>query len=183
MSLRSAALGRPRIARHVFNLWPCIRGTGGRVTRIAEDWSELRVRLPLSWRTRNYVGTTFGGSLYGVVDPFFMLMLIQRLGPEYVVWDKAASIRFLRPGRTTLHATFTVDDAEVDAIRAAVADGGGRVDRTYEVELVDVNGLAHARVEKVLYVATRSAHAARRGAGSSGSPAPTEAASPRPAGP
>ena len=97
----------------MFNLWPCFRGTGARVTHIADDWSELRVRLPLSRRTRNYVGTIFGGSMYAAVDPFQMLMLIQRLGPEYVVWDKAATIRFRQPGRSTLTATFRVADVEV----------------------------------------------------------------------
>jgi acyl-coenzyme A thioesterase PaaI-like protein len=162
MSLRTRMRRSPRLSRLVFNLWPCIRGTGSRVTYIARDWSEIRVRLPLSWRTRNYVGSIFGGSLYAAVDPYYMLMFIERLGSEYVVWDKAASIRFRRPGRSTLTATFTVDDAEVAAVRAAVAEGGGAVDRTYRVELVDASGEVHAIVEKVLYVATRDADAARR---------------------
>src|SRR6476620_1494714 len=107
MSIRARMRRSPRLSRLVFNLWPCIRGTGSRVTSIAPDWSEIRVRLPLSWRTRNYVGTILGGSLYAAVDPYYMLMLIERLGPEYVVWDKAASIRFRRPGTSTLTATFT----------------------------------------------------------------------------
>ena len=77
--------------------------------RIADDWLEVRVRLPLTWRTRNYVGTIFGGSLYGAVDPIYMVMLIRALGPEFVVWDQAATIRFLHPGRSTLHATFALD--------------------------------------------------------------------------
>ncbi|HEY3270721.1 MAG TPA: DUF4442 domain-containing protein, partial [Geothrix sp.] len=72
---------RTRLFRWAFNVWPCFRGTGARVAFIASDWSEVRIRLPLSWRTRNYVGTIFGGSLYAGVDPFYMLMLIHRLGP------------------------------------------------------------------------------------------------------
>jgi acyl-coenzyme A thioesterase PaaI-like protein len=88
-----------RKMRWGFNLIPAFRGTGGRVTYIAGDFREARVRLPLSWRTRNYVGTIFGGSLYGVVDPLYMILLIKILGPRYVVWDKAATIRFLKPGR------------------------------------------------------------------------------------
>jgi acyl-coenzyme A thioesterase PaaI-like protein len=145
---------RTRLFRWGFNLFPAYRGTGGRVAYIAADWKEVRVRLPLSWRTRNYVGTIFGGSLYGAVDPVYMIMLIHLLGPGYVVWDRAASIRFRRPGRTTLHARFALDDAELDAIRAAVA-ADGRVDRTYAVELVDGEGVVHATVEKVVYVARR----------------------------
>ena len=98
-----------------FNLFPAYRGTGGRLVYIADDWSEVRIRLRLTWRTRNYVGTLFGGSLYGAVDPLYMVMLMHRLGPEYVVWDKSASIRFRRPGRGTLYATFRIDDDELAA--------------------------------------------------------------------
>ena len=88
-----------RFARWAFNWFPAYRGTGAPVTYIAADWREVRIRLPLNWRTRNYVGTIFGGSLYGAVDPIYMIMLIKALGPDYIVWDKAATIRFLRPGR------------------------------------------------------------------------------------
>ena len=91
-----------RRLRWLFNLLPAYRGTGGRVTYIASDFREVRVKLPLSWRTRNYVGTIYGGSLYGAVDGVYMVMLIRILGPEYIVWDKAATIRFRKPGRSTL---------------------------------------------------------------------------------
>lgn len=142
---------RTRLLRWGFNLFPAYRGTGARVTYVADDFREIHVRLPLSWRTRNYVGTIFGGSMYGAVDPLYMLMLIRTLGPEYVVWDRAASIRFRRPGRSTLHARFVLDDAELEAIRAATA-GGDPTDRTYRVELADAQGTVHAEVEKTIYV-------------------------------
>lgn len=146
---------RTRLFRWAFNVWPCFRGTGARVAFIASDWSEVRVRLPLSWRTRNYVGTIFGGSLYAAVDPFYMLMLIHRLGPEYVVWDKAASIRFRKPGRSTLFATFRLEEAEVDEIRRLLRDQP-KVDRTYPVELKDAEGVLHAEVQKVIHISLRS---------------------------
>lgn len=146
---------RTRLFRWAFNVWPCFRGTGARVTHIASDWSEVRVRLPLSWRTRNYVGTIFGGSLYAGVDPFYMLMLIHRLGPGYVVWDKAASIRFRRPGRSTLYATFRVDEAELGEIRRLLKDQP-KVDRTYPVELRDAEGVLHAEVQKVIHISLRT---------------------------
>jgi Domain of unknown function (DUF4442) len=142
---------RTRLQRWGFNWFPAYRGTGARITYIARDWREIRIRLPLSWRTRNYVGSIFGGSMYGGVDPIYMVMLIRNLGPDFVVWDKAASIRFRRPGRTTLHARFVLDDAELDAIRAALADAPA-VDRTYTVELVDAGGVVHAVVEKIVHV-------------------------------
>lgn len=140
-----------RWLRWRFNLFPAYRGSGARVTYIASDWREVRVRLPLSWRSRNYVGTIFGGSLYSAVDPMYMIMLIRLLGRGYIVWDKAASIRFRKPGRSTLYATFRIDDAELDAIRAATANGEP-VDRVYHVDLVDDAGVVHASVEKVIYV-------------------------------
>jgi hypothetical protein len=151
---------RSRVRRWLFNLIPAYRGTGARVVYLADDVKEIRIRLPLSLRTRNYVGTIFGGSMYGAVDPVYMLMLILNLGRDYVVWDKSASIRFRRPGRGTLHATFRLDDAELDAIRDALAVPGARsVDRTYTVELVDADGTVHAVVEKVIHVRRRDAPA------------------------
>lgn len=151
---------RTRLTRWGFNWFPAYRGTGARITYIARDWREIRLRLPLSLRTRNYVGTIFGGSMYGAVDPVYMIMLIRTLGPGYIVWDKAASIRFRRPGRSTLIARFTLDDAELDAIRQILRTQE-TTDRVYTVELVDAEGVVHATVEKTLHVRRKV-----RGAGS-----------------
>jgi Domain of unknown function (DUF4442) len=108
----------------------------------------------LSWRSRNYVGTIFGGSLYGAVDPIYMIMLIRLLGPEYVVWDKSAEITFLKPGRTTLYATFRIDEEELQAIRRATEEGPA--DRTYNVELVDDGSVSHVAVTKTIYIRRKS---------------------------
>jgi acyl-coenzyme A thioesterase PaaI-like protein len=140
-----------RRLRWGFNLIPAYRGTGARVTYISGDFREVRVRLPLSWRTRNYVGTIFGGSLYGAVDPVYMIMLIQILGPAYTVWDKAALIRFHRPGRTTLTARFVLEDEEIRTIRE-LAETQPSIDRVYRVDLVDASGVVHANVEKTVYI-------------------------------
>ena len=145
---------RTRFLRWGLNLFPAYRGTGGRVTYIARDFREVRVRIPLGWRTRNYVGTIFGGSMYGAVDPIYMVMLIRVLGPEYVVWDRAAAIRFRRPGRSTLYARFVLDEEEIRSIREGLA-GARSLDRTYLVELTDREGVVHATVEKTIYVARK----------------------------
>ena len=142
---------KSRVLRWKFNLFPAYRGSGARVSYIADDFREIRVKLRLSLRSRNYVGTIFGGSMYAAVDPMYMIMLIQLLGPGYVVWDKAATIRFRRPGRSTLFAAFTLDDTELEVIRTATASGQP-VDRTYNVDLVDADGVVHASVEKVIYI-------------------------------
>jgi len=140
-----------RWLRWKFNWFPAYRGTGAKITYIAADYREVRLQLPLSWRTRNYVGTIFGGSIYGAVDPMYMIMLIQLLGPDYIVWDKAATIRFRKPGRSTLYATFKMDDAELDLIRDA-AKNGEPFDRVYNVDLVDRDGVVHASIEKTIYI-------------------------------
>ena len=101
------------------------------MTYIASDWREVHVSLPLSWRTRNYVGTIFGGSLYGAVDPLYMIMLIHALGRDYTVWDKAATIRFLKPGRATLFARFLLDEAEIETIRRQL-ETARSIDRVYD---------------------------------------------------
>jgi acyl-coenzyme A thioesterase PaaI-like protein len=144
-----------RRARWLFNWFPAYRGTGGRVEYIADDWTEVRIRVPLNWRTRNVVGTIFGGSLYGALDPIYMLMLIKQLGPEFIVWDKAATIRFRRPGRSTLRATFALPAALVQGIRdEAIANG--KTERVLEVELVTETGEVAAACSKTLYVRRRA---------------------------
>jgi acyl-coenzyme A thioesterase PaaI-like protein len=145
---------KSRMFRLWFNFFPAYRGSGGRVTYIADDFREIRVKIPLSWRTRNYVGTIYGGSMYSAVDPIYMLMLIRILGPEYVVWDKAAKIRFRKPGKGTLNVEFRITDEEIDEIKR-LAGQQRSVDRVYDVELKDKDGTLHASVEKTLYIAKK----------------------------
>ena len=149
-----------RVLRWKFNLFPAYRGTGARVTYISADFREIRVKLPLTFRSRNAVGTIYGGSMYSAVDPMYMIMLMHLLGRDYVVWDKAATIRFRKPGRDTLFATFQLDDDELNAIRDATASGTP-IDRTYNVDLVDAEGVVHASVQKVIYIKRRGSEAQR----------------------
>lgn len=149
---------KTRLMRWSFNWFPAFRGTGGRITYIASDFSEVRVKVPLNLRTRNYVGTIFGGSMYGAVDPVYMIMLMHRLGSNFIVWDKAASIRFLKPGRKTLFATFRVADDEIEQVKALAAPGAS-FDRHYTVELVDADGTVCAQVEKTLYIKRKNSDA------------------------
>lgn len=145
---------RHLLLRWRLNLFPAFWCTGARITHLSRDLREIRLRLPLGLRTRNLVGTIFGGSMYAAVDPIYMVMLIENLGPAYEVWDKAATIRFRRPARETLRARFVLDEAELDAIRDAVR-AEGRVDRSYEVRLTSDDGTVHAEVDKVIHVRRR----------------------------
>jgi acyl-coenzyme A thioesterase PaaI-like protein len=145
---------KSRKFRWLFNFFPAYRGTGGRLVYVADDFREVRVKLPLNWRTRNYVGTIFGGSIYASIDPIYMLMLIHILGPEYVVWDKAAKIRFKKPGKDTLYVDFQISQDEIDEIKRLV-ETERSIDRVYDVELKDRDGVVHAQIEKTLYIAKK----------------------------
>jgi hypothetical protein len=143
-----------KIDRWKYNFFPAYRGTGARVVYISSDYRRMRVKIPLSWRTRNYVGTIYGGSMYAGIDPVYMIMLIKNLGADYVVWDKAAKIRFRRLGRETLYADFVLTEEELDEIRRTL-ETEKSIDRIYTVELVDKNGTVHASIEKTLYIAKK----------------------------
>ncbi len=143
-----------KLDRWKFNLFPAYRGTGARVIYIADDYREMRIKIPLNWRTRNYVGTIYGGSMYSGIDPMYMLMLIKILGSEYVVWDKSAKIRFRKPGKETLYANFNVTDRDIDEIKAALKTEKS-YDKVYNLELINEAGEVHAEIEKVLYIAKK----------------------------
>jgi acyl-coenzyme A thioesterase PaaI-like protein len=133
------------------NLWPPFLLNGIHVTRISEDWSELSARLRLHFWNRNYVGTHFGGNLFAMADPMWMLMAMHRLGTQYYVWDKAAEIEFVAPAREDVFAHFLLDSATVGELRMQAADGN-RVLRWFDVELKTAAAEVVARVRKQLYV-------------------------------
>ena len=145
----------PRFLRRLLNLYPPYLGAGVRVRYLRSDFREALVEMPLRWYNRNYVGTHFGGSLYSMVDPFFMLMLMNVLGEDYVVWDQAAEVVFRKPGRGTVRARFVLTEADVEAIRAATADGRPHRPR-FTVQVRDAQGEVVAEVVKTLYVRRRS---------------------------
>jgi hypothetical protein len=134
----------------LLNVYPPYLGAGVRV-KFSEDLLSCRVKMKLRWWNRNYVGTHFGGSLYSMCDPFYMLILMEALGRDFIVWDKSAAIQFRRPGKGTLHAAFQISDRRVEEIREQ-AISQGKVEPTFEVEVLDEEGAVVARVEKLLYV-------------------------------
>ena len=123
-----------KIERFKFNLFPAYRGSGGRITYISDDYHEIHVKLPLNWRTKNYVGTIFVGSMFAATDPIFMVMLIKILGGDYLVWDKSTNIRFKRAGKETLFAKFIITPEEISEIKAQL-ETLKSIDKIYKVEL------------------------------------------------
>lgn len=150
---------KPHIFRRLMNLWPPFFFTGIRVTRISDDWREIDVELRLGRLNRNYVGTHFGGSLFAMTDPFYMLMLVHVLGRDHIVWDKAATIDYVKPGRGTVTASFRLEEARLAEIRAATADGAKALP-VFRCDVLDTEGDLVARIDRTLYVRRKRDRAA-----------------------
>jgi acyl-coenzyme A thioesterase PaaI-like protein len=135
--------------------YPPFAGAGVRVRRTPGDPPGFESRMKLRFWNRNYYGTQFGGSLYTMCDPFFVLILASELGSGYAVWDKTATIRFRRPGRGTVRALFEIPRARVEEIRAA-ADAGEKLEPLFTAEVRDEAGEVVAEVEKLLSVRRKS---------------------------
>jgi acyl-coenzyme A thioesterase PaaI-like protein len=137
--------------RRLLNLWPPFRAAGIRVREIAPDFRSATVELRMRLLNRNYVGTHFGGSLFAMTDPFFMIMMMKNLGPQYLVWDKQGTVRFLKPARGTVVARFQLPEASIAEARAAT-ESGEKHEPRFRVEIVDGDGVTVADVEKTLYI-------------------------------
>ena len=133
------------------NLWPPFLFSGIRVLAIGADWRSAQVVLRRRWYNRNYVGVHFGGSLFAMTDPFWMILVKECLGRDYMVWDKAAEIEFVAPGRGDVFADFVLEESLLDALRAATQDGAKHL-RWMSVDIRTADGEVIARVRKQLYV-------------------------------
>lgn len=147
------------------NLWPPFLFSGIRVTHIAEDFTAVDVELRQRFYNRNYVGTHFGGSIFAMTDPFWMMMIMNQLGRDYTVWDRAASIEFLRPGYGTLAAHFRTTPQMIDDIRANTAEEGSKYLPQYPVDVVNKDGETVSRVTKTLHIRRRADTRKRIGGG------------------
>ena len=137
------------------NFYPPLLGAGIRVLHKQSDDYTIKVQLKLTRLNLNVVGTHFGGSLYAMCDPFFMLLLLEHLGRDYIVWDKAASIQFLKPGRGTVTATFHISPEQIAELRAQT-DREGKIEPLFNVDVIDEQGEVVAKIEMRLYIRTES---------------------------
>ena len=142
--------------RRWINLWPPFLGMGIRIRRIAPDMKAVDVEMKLRFWNANYVGTHFGGSLFAMTDPFYMLMLMANLGRDHIVWDKAATIRYKKPGRGTVRAEFRLSDSQIDDIREKLKTLP-KYEPVFSVDVKDGTGVVIAEVEKVLYIRKNAA--------------------------
>ena len=142
------------IKRFLFNLFPAYRRTGARICFISDDLKEVHIKLGLKWTTRNYVGSVFGGSVYGALDPIYMVQLINILGDRYVVWDKTATIKFIRPIKHVVFARFLISENLITEIKKEI-----ELNKEMEIELSaqfsDGNEITYAEVVQRLYIADK----------------------------
>ncbi len=144
-------MARRRQLLRLLKIYPPFLGAGIRIKRMSEDLREIDVEMKLHWWNANYVGTHYGGSLYSMADPFYMLMLLENLGKGYIVWDKAASIRFRKPGKGTVSAQFRLTQSQLDALRAQL-ETHEKIEPTFTVQIRDGQGEVVAEVEKLLHI-------------------------------
>jgi acyl-coenzyme A thioesterase PaaI-like protein len=140
-----------KLMRTLFNFYPCFRRTGGKISYISSNTRNVEVVIKLNWKTKNYIGSIYGGSMYGAVDPIYMIMLIKNLGTRYSVIDKSASINYLRKAKSTLTAKFYLSDAELDEIKSQLSNKNS-IDRVYKIELINETGVKCAEIEKTINI-------------------------------
>lgn len=141
----------PRFFKNMMNFYPPFLGAGISVTKINSDYTQITVRMKFAWYNRNYVGTQFGGSLYSMTDPFYMLMLMNNLGTKYIVWDKAARIDFKKPGKSTVYADFTITPEILNTVREKTV-GGEKYIFDLPVDIYNDSKEVIAQVIKTIYV-------------------------------
>ncbi len=148
-------LKHPRVFKTMMNAYPPYVGAGIKIDEVNFETGLIRVKMGLTPFNKNIVGTQFGGNLYSMTDPFIMLLLMQKLGKDYVVWDKSASIDFIKAGKTAVSCEIIITDEEVATIKDLAKDGEP-VFRDYTIEIKDTKGIIVAKVEKKLYIRLRA---------------------------
>jgi len=148
-------IGMGRAFKFFFNISPMYRRTGGRIVTASENLDDIKIKLKLNYKTRNYVGTMYGGHMYSCLDGIYMVQLINLLGKDYVVWDKAATIKFKRPGTSTLFAEFAISEELLNKIKSDVAEQD-EIDVKLHVNLITADGKTCAEVEKIIYISSKT---------------------------
>lgn len=153
---------KSKFKKLTFNFFPAYRRTGGRVCFASDDWKEVHIKLTHNWKTRNYVGSIFGGSIYGALDPIYMVQLINILGLDYVVWDKSAQIKFLKPIKTTVYARFLLSDFLLKDIKERV-QSEKEITINMKTSFQDAKGNIYAEVIKTIYIADKNYYKNKKG--------------------
>ncbi len=150
-----------QIYKHGFNLSPMYRRSTGKIIEVSKDLLYVKVRIPLSIKNKNYVGSIFGGSLFSATDPIYMIQLLNILKDEYVVWDKDATIKYKRPAKETVYAEFNFTENEIEDIKDQVAENG-EMNLVKTPNIVDTHGVVIAELTKTIYIANKTFYKEKR---------------------
>lgn len=150
-----------QIYKHGFNWSPMYRRSTGKVIEVSDDLHYVKIKIPLSIKNKNFVGSIFGGSLFSATDPIYMIQLMQILDNNYVVWDKNATIKYKRPAKETVYSEFHFSEDEIEGIKNQVAKNG-EVDIVKSLNIVNINGDIIAEVSKTIYVANKAFYKEKR---------------------
>ena len=147
--------------RAFFNVSPMYRRSTGKILSVSKGFHKVEVKIPLTYKNRNYAGTIFGGSLFSATDPIYMVQLIQIIGTDYIVWDKSSVVRFKRPANEDAYVTFEFTDEEITQLKAQVATEK-EMELTKLVEIKNQDGQVFCEIEKVIYVAEKAYYKQKR---------------------
>lgn len=143
------------IYKYGFNWSPMYRRTTAKLVNVSDDLHYVKIRLKLNWKNRNYAGSMFGGSMLAATDPIYMIQLIQILGNDYVVWDKAVTAKYKRPGKGTIHGEFIFSTEEIDALKQKLKTEQ-EVNLEKTMHLLNADAEVVAAFSKTLYVAEKT---------------------------
>jgi len=141
----------PRGIKLMFRLWPPLWFTGIRFAEVSDDLRSLTTTMSMRVYNKNIMGVHFGGSLFAMTDPCYMMLLMTALGKNYVVWDKAASIEFVKPGKGLVKAHFALSQGDLDDILEKTA-GGNKYFKVMPVTITDETGDTVALLQRTLYI-------------------------------
>lgn len=150
------------IFKYGFNISPMYRRSTGKIIEVSEDLLEAKVKIPISYKNKNYVGSIFGGSLFSATDPVFMIQLMNILGSDYVVWDKSAEIKFKRPAKENSYVDFIFAKEEIVKIKERVLEEK-EIDLIKEIKITNKDAsTVYAEVSKIIYIADKNYYKNKR---------------------
>lgn len=152
---------KAQIYKYGFNWSPMYRRSTGKVMKVSKDLHIVKIKIPLNWKNKNYVGSIFGGSMLSATDPIYMIQLMNILGNDYVVWDKAATIKYKRPGKETIFCEFTFTAEEILNIKKDI-ENKGEIDIIKTPNIITKDGVIIAELSKTIYVASKAFYKAKR---------------------
>ncbi|WP_366941118.1 DUF4442 domain-containing protein [uncultured Algibacter sp.] len=150
-----------QIYKYGFNWSPMYRRSTAKIIEVSNDLHCVKIKIPLSWKNKNFVGSIFGGSMLSATDPIYMIQLIKILGDDYVVWDKAATIKYRRPGTETIFCEFVFSPADIVNIKKDIKDKG-EIDIVKTPNIINKKGVVIAELSKTIYIADKAFYKKKR---------------------